>query len=248
MNKQGPDGISWTEQTWNPVTGCNHGCSYCYARRIAERFKSKAVNCHDCTQPGNGLHEVRYKGYDGAFRYGFDPTLHSYRLDEPKNLKTPSKIFVSSMGDLFGSWVPDEWINAVLDTVRACPQHTFQFLTKNPYRYREFEFPGNCWLGTSADNFVDLAFEQQNLLRYAKRAPVKFLSLEPLLSQMAPEIFYQDIDWIIIGQQTGPGAEPVPDEWVENIIEEAKRYNLPVFVKRPLYERFPVQQWPEVSS
>jgi len=223
MNKQGPKGIEWTQRTWNPVTGCNRGCPYCYARRIAERF--------------NGT-----KG----FSEGFKPTFHAKSLDDPKRLKTPSKIFTVSMGDLFGSWVPESWITAVLDTVRECPQHTFQFLTKNPQRYWEFEFPSNCWIGTSADNPTD-AHVRSETLNIAIRDNFRFLSLEPLLGDVAPYIDWDGINWVIVGQQSGQGAKLPEDRWVENIIDFAGKYNVPVFVKSPLYARFPVQQWPEVN-
>ena len=134
--------IGWTNWTWNPISGCKNGCKYCYARKIATRFTPKNRLGDDCTQPGNGLHEIRYKSQ--PFKYGFEPTLHSYRLYEPLIMKEPSKIFVCSMADLFGEWVPDEWIHKVLKIVKQCPQHVFQFLTKNSSRYKNFDFPKNC--------------------------------------------------------------------------------------------------------
>lgn len=237
MNKQGKNGIEWTDRTWNPVTGCLHGCPYCYANTIAHRFSTASRNLTYV----DGVKPAHIKD---PYPWGFMPTFHPARLDEPKHLKTPSKIFVSSMGDLFGSWVPTEWVNAVLDTVRECPQHIFQFLTKNPCRYAEFQFPDNCWIGVTVVNEDSMEYDIP-AFSYAKN--IRFLSLEPLVMDIDKYIRYGDLDWVIIGQQTGPGAVPVFDEWAENIIMYAKAYKVPVFVKRPLYERFPIQQWPEVS-
>ena len=106
--------IEWTDYTWNPVTGCLHGCPYCYMQRMVKR----------------GI-------------YNMKPTFYEKRLKSPIGIGNQSKIFVSSTGDLFGHWVPDAWIELVLETVRKCPQHIFQFLTKNPIKYKEFNFPDN---------------------------------------------------------------------------------------------------------
>jgi protein gp37 len=173
--------IEWCDFTWNPVTGCLHGCPYCYARRIAERFAPGAGLRDDCTQPGNGLHEIRRRSGNAAdgWRYGFAPTLHSHRLTEPYRLKKPARIFVSSMGDLFGSWVPREWILDVTATVRDCPQHTFLFLTKNPARYAEFDFPANVWIGTTVED--QTRADERIPLLLQTPAAVRFASLEPLL-------------------------------------------------------------------
>ena len=147
LNSDGSRGF-----TWNVVTGCLHGCSYCYARKIAKRFAAKKCRQgHDCSQPSAPLHEKRYKG-GNPWLYGFAPTLYSYRLNEPLRRKKPATIFVCSMADLFGEWVPERWITAVLKIVLQCRQHTFIFLTKNPERYQFFNFPQNAWLGATATN------------------------------------------------------------------------------------------------
>jgi len=129
MNKQSESGIPYCDYTWNPATGCLHGCSYCFAERIAKRFSGSK-----------------------AFPDGFKPRFHPERLGEPLKIKKPSVIFVSDMGDLFGDWVPEKCITEVLGVVGECPQHTFLFLTKNPKRYKRFNFPKNAWLGTSVEN------------------------------------------------------------------------------------------------
>lgn len=119
MNKTN---IDWCDVSWNPATGCNNGCEYCYAKEIAKRF-----SCGD-----------------------FKPTFHRERLKHPAKVKKPQKVFVCSMADLFGEWVSSETIMEVLDACAKASQHTYLFLTKNPSRYLEFIFPENSWLGFSA--------------------------------------------------------------------------------------------------
>ena len=158
--------IDWCDSTWNPVTGCLHGCEYCYARRIAERFggcwrldlppdtswrgnvgerglmgdyaRHSNRKCHvldapeiECAvfDPPSG-----YRGKVKPYPYSFDPTFHRYKLDEPQRWKKPRTIFVCSMADLFGDWVPDEWIAEVFKACDAAPWHRYLFLTKNPKR------------------------------------------------------------------------------------------------------------------
>ena len=128
--------IDWCDMTWNPVTGCLHGCEYCYARRIAERFK-----CDNETFAKKHINSstddfICYEGeYHCAFPFGFKPTLYMERLDEPQHIKKPHNIFVCSMADLFGDWVSDEWIQQVFKACEVAPQHNYLFLTKNPKRY-----------------------------------------------------------------------------------------------------------------
>ena len=258
--------IEWTDYTWSPVTGCLHGCPYCYARRIAERFHPKNAVGDDCTQPGDGLHEIRYKRTRG-FRYGFAPTLHSHRLGEPQRRRKPSRIFVSSMGDLFGGWVPSEWIEAVLRTVRECPQHTFIFLTKNPKGYQGHDYPPNAWLGVTCENQQAANERIPHLL--ATPAAVRFVSVEPMLGPVdlctaAPcgecgepdddgvyngcrggedcldESWWwsSGIHWVIVGQQTGPGATPPERVWVQEIADACRHMRVPLFLKDNL-------RWPE---
>ena len=122
MNKQGKNGIERCDYTWSQVTGCLHGCEYCYARRMAKRFGMPQLD-NDCH-----VYTGKVKSYDdavhtGPFPWGFAPTLHKYRFNEPQEIKKPSKIFVVSMGDLFGEWVPDEWIQEVFKVCEAAPQH-----------------------------------------------------------------------------------------------------------------------------
>ncbi len=154
MNKQGPGKIDWTDYTWNPVTGCKHDCSYCYAHRIAERF-----------------------------HLSFEPTFHPERLEEPFHAKKPSKIFVCSNADLFGDWVMPEWVEAVLAIVRQCPQHTFQFLTKAPHNLARWNpWPPNAWVGATVTN--QMMLEKTLSPLEDVEATVRFLCAEPLLGDI----------------------------------------------------------------
>jgi|LSQX01.2.fsa_nt_gb protein gp37 len=235
--------IEWADYTWNPVTGCLHGCEYCYARRIAKRFGMPQLD-NDCH-----VYTGKVKSYDdavhtGSFPWGFAPTLHKYRFNEPQKIKKPSKIFVCSMADLFGAWVPDEWIEQVFETCKKASQHTYMFLTKNPYRYMQLALRGrlpnreNFWYGTTITENDRLPF---NALEYKRN----FISLEPLRGPVSEKFPFSNIGWVIIGQQTGPGAIPPKPEWVQSIIDQCREAGVPVFVKSPLYEKFPIQEWPE---
>jgi protein gp37 len=285
MNKQGKNGIEWCDYTWSPITGCLHGCEYCYARRIANRFGMPQYDneCH--------VYTGKAKCYDdavhtGPFPWGFAPTFHKYRLDEPQKIKKPSKIFVCSMADLFGDWVPDEWIERVFN-VAIETNHQYLFLTKNPKRYNaaiEYfaneergyalseGYWDNFWFGTTITSQEDI-YRIPDLLKFPEGH--KFISIEPLLEPVdltridlggntwinaltgnwkcyhpyggvkTIEKSRQRIDWVIIGQQTGPGAVPPKVEWVQSIIDQCRAVDVPVFVKSPLYEKFPIQEWPE---
>ena len=216
MNKTN---IEWTDYTWNPVPGCEHGCPYCYARPMAHRFYPPEI--------------------------GFKPHFWPERLDEPMRLLKPSKIFVTSMGDLFGKWVPDEWIEAVLETVEACPQHTFQFLTKNPERMIG-RWPDNCWMGATATD--QAMFDKASwFLSFIPNNAVKFISCEPLLGpiRLTNKWGYEHLNWIIIGAMTGPKAVKPKEIWIWRLIEDAAEHNIPVFAKANLgkfYSKW--QAWP----
>ena len=205
--------IEWTDFTWNPVTGCKHGCPYCYARAVSKRFGRS-----------------------------FEPRLHSKRLRQPERRREPVKIFVCSMADLFGDWVPQVWIRAVLEIVHRCPRHTFQFLTKNPARLQEFNpWPANCWVGVTTD--TEERFEEALEALPRVEAPVRYISAEPLLFE--PYRMSKIVDLVIIGAQTGPGARPVSENAVERLTIMSQRLGIPVFHKSNLgelarYKDFPV--------
>lgn len=195
MNNQNKKGgIEWTDFTWSPITGCLHNCSYCYAKKIAMRF-------------------------DGHFK----PTFHIKRLND-KMPKKPSKIFICSMADLFGDWVKKEWIEKVLIVAEKNPQHTFQFLTKNPKRYLEFIFPKNCWLGTTIEK-PEYADRMKPFLQIKN---YKFVSIEPLLGDFTG-VNFDLFDLVIIGADSNKGAVKPKKEWIKSI----QHHN--IFFKNNLY-------------
>lgn len=189
--------IEWTEFSWNPVTGCNNNCYYCYAKAIYDRYK-----------------------------WSFEPTFKPDRLKQPTKLKKPQLIFVCSVADLFGDWIPESWIKEVINVIKKCPQHTFQFLTKNPKRYSEFVFPKNCWLGATATNqeMFDIAI---NYLKNIKN--ITFISCEPLLSPIFGSL--DKIDWLIIGACTGKYRFQPPKDWVERLTKCGQNSNCAIFYK-----------------
>ena len=232
--------IEWCDSSWNPVTGCYHDCEYCYARRIACRFGDfstidgnaiKVINPHTNTP----CYEVKCKAknpYPGKFT----PTFHRYRLDEPTSLKKPRNIFVCSMADLFGDWVPDSWIEEVFAACERAPQHRYLFLTKNPNRYGDLARAGklpqrdNMWYGSTLDSMS------------AKRYPGRFrdntfTSLEPLTEFMDVSLgsFGRD-KWVIVGAETGnrKGKVTPKKEWVDKICETADITHMAVFMKDSL--------------
>lgn len=218
--------IEWTDYTWNPITGCTHGCHYCYARRMAQRLK--------------GRH-----GY--PLDNPFAPTFHSDRLDEPSRVCKPSKIFTVSMGEMFGDTVPCGWVHDVMRVIRNNPRHTFQLLTKQPQNLHLGEpFPDNVWMGLTVDgtDHPDDTDLKLNQLRRCS-AKVKFISFEPLLGPVNPSL--REIDWIIIGQMTGHNAFKTPSSWVLYLEDRASFDHIPVFMKNNLGHVIPKQEWPKSS-
>lgn len=208
INKQGPGRIDWTDWTWNPISGCLHGCEYCYMQRLVKRF-----------------------GYD------FSPKFHPERLVEIAKIKEPSKIFVGSSGDMFGSWVDPFWFNQVLGVISDNPQHIFQMLTKAPHNFHHFfscdggRIPDNVWLGTTIEHqkaVKRLAFLLDPTLKKRVHSR-KFVSFEPLLEDL--DIDLSGLDWIIIGANSNRGAPKAPDEWADRLISQARHKGIAVWVK-----------------
>jgi protein gp37 len=250
--------IEWCDYTWNPVTGCLHGCEYCYARRIANRFGGASEThynecvgeeCQWYTEETGKIHDLEEpiydvdRGHNAPYPFGFDPTFHRYRLTEPQKIKKPQKIFVCSMADLFGDWVPDEWIEEVFKTCEKAPQHTYMFLTKNPYRYLQLHIreklpkASNCWYGTTLTGQGRLPF---NCLDFKQN----FVSIEPLLGDVSDKLPFTNIQWVIVGAQTGPGAVPPKPEWVQSIIDQCRCAKVPIFLKDNLNWPDKIQEWP----
>ena len=230
--------IDWADATWNPVTGCYHDCPYCYARKIAKRFGSGIITGHDHLYD----FDKPKKNKDGTicpYPYGFDPTFHRYKLDEPQHWKKPRNIFVCSMADLFGDWVPDEWIIDVMEACRKAPQHRYLFLTKNGARYTELSKKGilpvndNFWYGTSVPT-VDTPFWWSDERH-------TFVSIEPILGPFDCKHGlekWENPEWMIVGAETGNRKDKVvpQKDWIDGIVEAGKEYNIPVFMKESLRE------------
>lgn len=218
-----PTKIEWTDETWNPVTGClkiSPGCKHCYAETFAERFRG--VRMH-----GGRLH---------VFHNGFDPQLRPERLDTPFGWRSPRMVFVNSMSDLFGEFVPETFLQQVFDVMRALPQHTFQVLTKRADRLVEWtnrnqwlEQAEHIWLGVSVED-REYGLPRVGKLRQAKAA-VRFLSVEPLLESLG-RMDLKKIDWVIAGGESGPGARPMKPEWVREVRDECLRGRVAFFFKQ----------------
>nr|DAW33103.1 MAG TPA: Protein of unknown function (DUF5131) [Caudoviricetes sp.] len=230
--------IDWCDSTWNPVTGCLHGCEYCYARKIAERFSTEK-KYERPYEPVLPVPTRRVRTEPEPYPYGFKPTFHRYKLDEPQKWKKPRTIFVCSMADLFGEWVPDEWIKEVFKACDAAPQHRYIFLTKNPHRYYDLIEKGiltehdNWWLGSTIDR--DSAKKQ----RFQKWGYNSFTSIEPLLEPIYVGLGSFGSDkWVIIGAETGiRKGKVVPDRsWIDLIVSAANITRMKVFMKESLRE------------
>lgn len=222
--------IEWTEQTWNPTTGCDRispGCDHCYALTMAKRLK--------------GMGQVKYQN-DGDPRTsgpGFGLTVHPDVLEEPLRWKKPRRVFVNSMSDLFHARVPTEFITDVWRVMEMTPQHTYQVLTKRPERLarvlakvhwvlgRTEPLP-NVWLGTSIES--DRYACRADALRRAPAA-VRFISAEPLLGPL-PSVDFTGIDWVIIGGESGGGARPFDPQWAADLIDQSRQAGAAPFVKQ----------------
>ena len=254
MNKTA---IEWLDggYTWNPVTGCLHGCEYCYANGIAKRFGTLKKIEFD-TLPDTikeidlgqkSIWEISKKLEGEIYPYDFTPTFHRYRLNKPQTVKKPKNVFVCSMADLFGNWIPDEWIQEVFKACEAATQHRYLFLTKNPNRYIELVGKGilpdarNYWYGSSTV-YADIPYFYSNNHNV-------FTSIEPIQSEFNRGFPIIESNWVIIGAETGnrKGKVIPKREWIENIVNACRDSKVPVFLKNnlasvwgePLIQEFP---------
>lgn len=206
--------IEWTESTWNPVTGCTKvspGCKYCYAERMAERLQAMGQE---------------------NYRNGFDLTLQPHMLELPLQWKKPQMIFVNSMSDLFHRDVPLDYIQCVFDVMRRAHWHRFQVLTKRAGRLAKLSskvaWAPNIWMGVSVES--DKYRSRIDELR-STGALTKFLSLEPLLGPLH-DLDLHDIDWVIVGGESGPKARPMDAAWATDLRDQCKRAKVPFFFKQ----------------
>jgi protein gp37 len=212
------DAVDWASWTWNPVTGCLHGCKYCYAREMAYRDSYKA-----------------------SYPIQFAPLFHHERLDDPINTipgterPQDGRVFVCSMADLFGEWVPQEWIDKVFDAALRAPEWEYLFLTKFPQRYRRINLPPKAWFGASVDIQKRVKTVENSMPKLD--VAIRWLSVEPMLEP----IRFNDLSWcdlLVIGAQseTEQPGEFVPAfapklEWVIDLIAQARQAMTPVYLK-----------------
>ena len=207
--------IEWTEQTWNPTTGCTKvspGCKNCYAAVMARR-----------------LHAMGCPGYEAEFEL----TMHESRLDQPLARAKPTVYFVNSMSDLFHEDVTDAFIEQVMDRIERTPHHTYQILTKRADRLPEFfksrACPRNVWLGVSVED-RKYGVPRIEQLRQVD-ATIRFLSVEPLLEDLG-QVNLKDIHWVIVGGESGHRARPMMEAWVTNVKRQADRQGSAFFFKQ----------------
>lgn len=220
LNKQGSGKIDWTDFSWNPIGGCLHDCSYCYLKRKQQRFKSNIL--------------------EPKFRPEYLRDFSKRR----KPLPDGTKIFVGSAADMWGNWVKHDWIYEVLAVVKENPQYVFQFLTKNPEKYDDFDLPKNGWYGTTVDGTEKTKYNLWELIFNVLDDRVRFVSFEPLLAPV--DVDLSCLDWIIIGADSNRGAKKPPKEWADKLIEQARELNVAVWVKDNYGYDKRIKQWPMI--
>lgn len=206
--------IEWTEATWNPVTGCTKisaGCRHCYAERMARRLQAMG-------QPN--------------YAQGFRVSIHPHALPLPLKWKKPRTVFVNSMSDLFHERVPVGFVEQVFRVMHQADWHQYQILTKRSERLLELDsvlgWAPHIWMGVTVES-ADYTFRIGHLRQTG--AVIKFLSLEPLLGPV-PDLDLREIDWVVVGGESGPGARPMRREWVVAVRDGCRRAGVPFFFKQ----------------
>jgi protein gp37 len=211
--------IEWTDATWNPIRGCTKispGCKHCYAERFAERFRGV---------PGH------------PFEQGFDLRLVPEKLNEPFRWKSPRRIFVNSMSDLFQDAAPTDYIARVGRVMREANWHTYQILTKRHERLHQLLSGELRWIADLRNAWFGVSVEDREYglprIEFLRRTParIRFLSIEPLLEDLG-KINLAEIDWVIVGGESGSGARPMRAEWVSSILDQCRRAHVPFFFKQ----------------
>lgn len=206
--------IEWTEQTWNPSVGCNKvssGCQNCYAEIMARRLKAMGT-----------------KGYENGFEF----TTMPERLEQPLNIKMPTKFFVNSMSDLFHEKMPFAYLDAIFDIVEKTPWHTYQILTKREKIMVEYfqdkVLPKNVWLGVTVENS-----KTKHRIDYLRsiNASIRFISIEPLLEDVG-NLNLDKIHWVIVGGESGIKARPMKSNWALNIKKQCEQQDAVFFFKQ----------------
>jgi len=212
--------IGWAQTTWNPATGCNRHCEYCYAREMHHRFKD-------------------------VWGYDFQPTFHPDRLRLPYTWKKPRIVFVCSMGELFD--LPMDQVEKVLTVCSENPKHRFLLLSKREDMLRHYSYPGNVWLGVTVTGAID---EHRIKALLDTDAHIKFISFEPLLDSTSEDLDLHGVDWVIIGgRRKVVWPDPIPKFvpprcWVTPLIEKAREAGCAVFLKDNLEWPETVREWP----
>jgi len=213
--------IEWTEKTWNPATGCTQvspGCDHCYAMTL--------VNTRQVVNPRHP-----------RFGHSFDEVLiHENRLPYPASLKTPSRIFVNSMSDLFHRDIPDDAVDAIFDVMEQVRRHTYQVLTKRSERMRRYinrrytsaPAPQHIWMGVSVEN-SDYGWRVDDLRR--ANVSLRWVSAEPLLGPL-DRVSFDGIDWVVAGGESGRGARPMSLDWARGIRDRCLQQKIPFFLKQ----------------
>ncbi|MCB1744536.1 MAG: phage Gp37/Gp68 family protein [Gammaproteobacteria bacterium] len=221
--------IEWTECTWNPVAGCtpvSPGCLNCYAARMALRLE------HMPNGTGAKYSGTAKRARDGRPVFAGRINLDESVLDAPRSWRLGRIVFVNSMSDLFHEKVPVAFIKRVFQVMEDCPQHTFQVLTKRPERTlavaHQLPWPDNVWMGTSVE--TKAYYPRIRLLRRVP-AKVRFLSCEPLLGPLR-RMPLKDINWVIVGGESGPGARPMQGSWALEIKRQCEAKGVPFFFKQ----------------
>ena len=206
--------IEWTDATWNPSTGCNKvtsGCKNCYAETMAKRLQAMGTS-----------------GYENGFEF----TIMPDRLDIPKKIKKPTKFFVNSMSDLFHEKMPYTFLDKVFETIEETPQHQYQILTKREHILADYFtnriVPKNVWLGVSVENNVTK--NRIDILRNIN-AEIKFLSIEPLIGDVGL-LNLENIDWVIVGGESGHKARPMNPKWAIDIQKQCDEQEVAFFFKQ----------------